>query len=184
MADSLTGRLLVASPALQDPNFARTVIFVCSHDVDGAFGLVLNRPLEVAVAAAVPEWPIPLAPLPVVFLGGPVDSAMLFALGQGERAATEAWSLSALPGLGVLDLTRIEEATALGVERSRVFAGYAGWGAGQLEAELMEEAWFVVDATTDDVFTVAPERVWHAALGRGVGPLAMYAFFPDDPAVN
>lgn len=184
MVELLTGKLLVASPALVDPDFARAVILVCSHDTQGAFGLVLNRALSVSVTTVVPEWPLPLASPPSVFSGGPVDVAALFALGQGAGASAEVWSLLALPGIGVLDLTRLEAAVALGVERSRVFAGYAGWGAGQLEAELAEEAWFVVDVTIDDVFTAEPERTWRAVLGRQLGALAMYAFFPDDSAVN
>lgn len=179
--ESLAGMLLVASPALTDPNFARAVVLICAHDGNGAFGLVLGRALDVAVATALPEWRVPLAAPPLVFSGGPVDIATLFALGHGEVVAAEAWALAVLPGLGVLDLSRVDEAVALGVERSRVFSGYAGWGAGQLEAELAEEAWLVAEATVEDVLTVEPERLWRTVLRRRVGALAMYAYFPDDP---
>jgi len=181
MDESLTGKLLVASPKLDDSNFERTVVLVCSHAGEGAFGLVLNRPLEVPVPAAAPDWPVPLAPPGALFHGGPVGTSMLFAIGEGAVTPREAWSLSVLPEIGVLDLTHIEDAIADGVSRSRVFAGYAGWGAGQLEGELAAEAWFVVDATAADIFTAQPERAWHVALERKVGPLAMYAYFADDP---
>ena len=178
---SLTGKLLVASPQLEGSSFARAVILVCSHDAEGAFGLVLNRALEVPALAAAPDWAVPLATPDRLFEGGPVGTSMLFAVGEGERAPAEAWSLAVLPGIGVLDLTRVQRAVASGVTRSRVFAGYAGWGAGQLDGELVGEAWFVVDATEADIFTSQPERAWHAALERKLGPLAMYAFFPDEP---
>lgn len=179
--EALTGKLLVASPQLDDSNFARTVILVCSHDAEGAFGLVLNRALEVPVAAAAPDWAVPLASPDVLFEGGPVGTSMLFALGEGRDVGAEAWSLAVLPGIGVLDLTRVERAVASGVTRSRVFAGYAGWGGGQLEGELIQEAWFVVEATEADIFSAHSERAWHVALERKVGPLAMYAFFADEP---
>ena len=184
MSESLTGKLLVASPILVDPNFSRTVVLVCSHDERGAFGLVLNRPLTASVAQYLPEWAGRVGEPTVVFNGGPVDPSAAFALGRGAKVEASGWSTPVLPGVGVVDLEQHPDVLDRGVERIRIFSGYAGWAAGQLESEIVGEGWFVVDATPDDVFTARPERVWHEVLRRQPSALAMFAFFPDDPSVN
>jgi len=178
-----TGRLLVATPILDDPSFWRTVVLLCSHDDEGSLGLVLNRPLESAVLDLVPEWRSFVASPQVVFSGGPVDELQGFALGRSDRVYEEPWWQPITPGVGMLgsegDPTTIE-----GVEHLRIFAGYAGWGGGQLEEELGEEAWFVVDPRPEDVFSPHPERLWHEVLARQRGELRLYAHFPPDPRYN
>ena len=191
-ARSLTGKLLVASPILLDPNFVRTVVLVCRHGADGAFGLVLNRPLPSPIGPHVRAWGLPLAPPDRVFDGGPVEPGAALALVMGREAqeAQEAqqvlsdrWLMEPLPGLGLINLDELE-ATPVGLRGARVFSGYAGWGSGQLEGEILEEAWFVVDARYADVFTSNPDRLWHDVLRRQSGELAIFASFPPDPLLN
>lgn len=185
-ARSLTGKLLVASPILLDPNFARTVMLVCRHDADGAFGLVLNRPLPLPIGPHVRAWGLPLVPPDRVFDGGPVepDAALALVMGcEAREALNDRWMMEPLPGLGMVNLDQLETAR-VGLQRARVFSGYAGWGSGQLEGEILEEAWFVVDARYEDAFTANPDRLWHDVLRRQPGELAMFASFPPDPALN
>lgn len=183
MSDLRAGRLLVATPLLDDPNFWRTVVLLCSHDEEGSFGLVLNRPLESAVLDLVPNWRSFVATPQVMFAGGPVDRTQGFALGRSREPIEEDWWAPVGPGVGLLGFEG--DPTTLGiVEHVRVFAGYAGWGAGQLEDEVAEEAWFVVEALPDDAFSAAPERLWQDVLDRQRGELRLFAHFPDDPRWN
>ena len=184
MDDSLTGRLLIASPTLLDPNFARTVVFMCAHGDEGAFGLVINRPLEADVLDHLPEWQRLASSPAVIFSGGPVEPDSAVALGcvRGETAA-EGWS-GVTDELGVFDLRAGPDLLGDSLERVRVFSGHAGWGAGQLEAEIEEEGWFVVDAEPGDPFSREPERLWREVLRRQPGRLAIFADFPVDPSVN
>ena len=184
MADSLAGKLFIASPILDDPNFARTVILICEHDEHGAFGLVLNRPLDAPVERYLTGFALPVAAPAVVFSGGPVDASAAFALGRGSQVLDAVWSRAVLPGLGLIDLERVPELVGEGIEATRVFSGYAGWTGGQLESEVLGEAWFVVDADVTTVLTAAPERMWREVLRRQPGSLAMFAFYPDDPRAN
>ncbi len=180
---SVAGKLVVASPALTDPNFNRTVVFIIRHDEEGAFGLVINRPLdEVFVQDHLPEWSTRAAHPPVVFRGGPVDPSVAFALGRfPENAVPPDESL--LPGVAVVDLGAAESPPE-SLEALRIFSGYAGWGAGQLEGELKESAWFVVDARPFDLFSDDPDSLWRGVLKRQRGPLAMFAHFPANPSHN
>jgi putative transcriptional regulator len=172
------GTLLVASPLLVDPNFYRTVVFVLQHDVDGAVGVVLNRPSEEPVDSHLPEWTRRLEDPPVIFVGGPVDRAVAIGLVHSDRPVEP----TALGGVGMVDLGSDPAAGTPGPVR--VFSGYAGWGPGQAEAEMAEGAWVVLDARADDVFSQAPEELWSAVLRRQGGRLAMLATFPVDPSMN
>jgi putative transcriptional regulator len=87
-------------------------------------------------------------------------------------------------GVGILDLRQSASEVAPGVAALRMFLGYAGWTAGQLEQELAEDAWFVVDVDHGDIFTGDPDRLWHRVLRRQPGKLAMFAYFPEDPTQN
>lgn len=184
MADLIPGKLLVATPILDEPAFRRTVILLCSHDAQGSFGLVLNRPLEAAVVDMLPEWRALVSAPHVLFAGGPVDRAQAFALGRSRSAEAEAWWTGITEEVGLLQIEGDDVSGLAGVEEVRLFAGYAGWSAGQLETEIAEEAWFVVDARPGDVFTTNPERLWHEVLARQAGGLALYAHFPPDPRLN
>ena len=184
MADSLAGRLLVASPKLVDPNFARAVVCVCAHDAGGAMGVVLNRPLPgVEVAEHLPEWRAALGDPATAFAGGPVEQSAALALGRLRGAAPGTrWTLITAR-LGLVDL-RSEPRDLDELEEMRIFLGYAGWAAGQLEAEIAEDAWFVVAAAESDPFTREPDTLWRDVLRRQGGQLAMFAYFPTEPGLN
>lgn len=185
MPDALAGRLLIATPNIEDPNFRRAVVLLCAHDGEGALGLVLNRPIEgEAVAAHLPHWAGLAAEPPVLFRGGPVSPAAVFALAASDDVPVAAWDLRVAPGLGLVDPGEGPERFAGRLARARVFAGYAGWGAGQLEGELDSHGWFVVDALPDDPFGARPDGLWREALRRQGGELARFASHPLQPNVN
>lgn len=197
---SLTGRLLVATPALADPNFDRAVVLLLDHDEEGSLGVVLNRPTPVDVADILEGWG-DLAGAPgVVFQGGPVslDSALGVAVIPGEegpapaapgsrprprRGAPIGWR-RVHGAIGLVDLDTPPELLAPALGSLRIFAGYAGWGPGQLEDELAEGAWYVVESEPGDVSSPDPERLWRAVLRRQRSELAMVATYPDDPSLN
>lgn len=187
MIASLVGRLLVATPLLEDPNFARTVILVCSHHPGGAFGLVLNRPSVEAVERRLPEWGATAAEPPVLFTGGPVQAEIVMALG-GHRGLFQAeWWSAVTPDVALIDLRHGPGCLDGSVQPMRMFAGYAGWGGGQLEAEIEEHAWFVVDSRAGDSFTARPEALWSNVLARQRGrnaDLALYANYPANARLN
>lgn len=181
---SLAGRLLVAAPALADPNFERTVILMLSHDDDGALGVVVNRPTDVPITSILPDWQAVVSQPDVVFRGGPVslDSALGLVILTNED---EPLGVRRVRGrLGVVDLDAPPEVVSPAVAGMRVFAGYAGWSPDQLESEIDEGAWYVVDAETTDAFTSAAEDLWRTVLRRQTGPLSWLATFPADPSLN
>ncbi|HKE52846.1 MAG TPA: YqgE/AlgH family protein [Actinomycetes bacterium] len=246
MSARLTGRLLVATPLLVDPNFRRTVVLILDHDEDGSLGVVVNRPTTIDVASVLEQWAELTTAPGVVFQGGPValDSALGLAAitGADGRVPVEKvngvgshdldGSLGAGPGtagdsasgpgsadagvtgnpadrepsdgeahnedeedeplgwrrvrgrIGLIDLDAPPQILAAEMSSLRIFAGYAGWGAGQLESEIDEGAWYVVDAELGDAFVAQPEDLWRAVLRRQPGELAFVATFPDDPSEN
>lgn len=186
----VVGRLLVATPTLDDPNFRRGVVLVVEHDPkEGTLGVVLNRPTEVPVDRVLPPWATLVTGPSVVFQGGPValDSALALARvpGAGDPLGWRALDgVPALSRLGLVDLDAPPEVLAGEVTELRVFAGYAGWGAGQLRSEIAEGAWFVLPSEPHDVFIEDPTRLWRHVLRRQGGELAIVATFPDDPNLN
>ncbi|WP_165989429.1 YqgE/AlgH family protein [Streptomyces sp. YIM 98790] len=182
-ASSLAGRLLVATPALADPNFLRAVVLMLDHDGDGALGVILNRPTPVGVAEVLEPWADLAGEPGVVFQGGPValDAALALAVAPGESPL--GWR-RVHGSIGLVDLEAPPEVLAAEVGSLRVFAGYAGWGSGQLERELDEGAWYVVDSEPGDVSAPDPERLWRAVLRRQRSNLALLATYPDDPSLN
>ena len=176
----LKGKLLVSSPALHDPNFRKTVVLIAHHDEDGAMGLVLSRPSDVAGVDAAPA----LEGLPgsndPVFVGGPVEPTALMVLAEFDDV-----DAAAAPIFGSVGFMPAEaEPDELAIRRFRLFSGYAGWGAGQLEAEIAEEAWIIVDAEADDAFAADPEELWRSVLRRHGGPLTLMERMPFDPGLN
>jgi putative transcriptional regulator len=184
------GRLLVATPLLDDPNFRRGVVLVVEHDPgEGTLGVVLNRPTEVPVDRVLPPWATLVTGPSVVFQGGPValDSALALARVPGSDDPLGWRALDGIPAvarLGLVDLDAPPEVLAAEVTELRVFAGYAGWGAGQLRSEIDEGAWFVLPGEPHDVFIDDPEQLWRKVLRRQGGELAIVATFPDDPSLN
>jgi len=179
---SLRGQLLVAGPALVDPNFRRTVVLIGEHGDEGAMGVVLNRVSTALVDEAIPPLVQLTGPDEPVYLGGPVQPQAVVVL--ADFADVEQAGVLVVDNVGFLP-GEIEDTTAIGELRGlRVFAGYAGWAAGQLESELAEGAWIVVPARSSDVFTSEPEALWSEVLRREGGPLAILALLPDDPRVN
>jgi putative transcriptional regulator len=181
----LTGRLLVATPLLSDPNFRRAVVLMLDHSDEGGLGVVVNRPLEVDVAAVLPGWQ-PYATAPGrLFQGGPValDSALGVVAVPGGSAEPNGVR-RIIGSLGVVDLDAPPQVVVSGVAGLRIFAGYAGWSGGQLEVEIGEGAWYVVDAEARDPFSDTPERLWRQVLRRQRGELALVSTYPDDPLHN
>ena len=181
----LTAKLLVAAPSLDDPNFRRTVVFLLAHGEMGALGVVLNRPSEGTVDEILPVWSMAAAPPGRVFVGGPVSLDSVIGLGwvDGEPDP-EGGFTSVLGPAGTIDLH--QEPADLGddLRFARLFAGSAGWAAAQLENEIAEGAWFVVDAEPTDVFTPDPDDLWRTVLRRQPGKLAWYANAVGDTRFN
>jgi putative transcriptional regulator len=184
---STARRLLVSVPTLADPNFFRSVVFMVEHTDDGALGLVLNQPTETALDAVLEAWGPYAAPPEVAFVGGPVQQheAAIGLARVGGVDATDAWQ-PLLGRVGTIDLGRDPLDAHPDIETVRVFAGYSGWGPGQLEGELEAGGWHVVDALPDDLLTPDPDGLWRAVLRRQGGDLAMGANYPlgGGPAVN
>ena len=184
-SNRLNGRLLVASPTLLDENFRRSVILVLDHSRDGALGLVVNRPTELEVGSVLPAWQ-PFATQPGrLFRGGPVelDSALGLVAVPGHSEHPDGVRLL-LGSVGLVDLDSQPETIVPGLAGLRIFAGYAGWSAGQLESEIDEGAWHVVDAEPRDAFSDTPHRLWRDVLRRQRGRLAMLSSYPEDPSLN
>ncbi len=181
-----SGRLLVASPSLVDPNFTGTVVLLLDHDGDGTLGVVLNRPSPVAVAAVLPDWAPSVEPPEVLFEGGPVSTdAALAVAGVPESEGPEPIGFRRLFGtIGIIDLDTPREVLAPAMTALRIFAGYSGWGAGQLEAEIAEGSWYVVDVAVADVFAGSPTKLWRTVVRRQPSELAWISTRPVDPAEN
>lgn len=179
---SLRGQLLIASPALIDPNFARTVVLIAEHNEDGALGVVLNRRTPATISDAVPPLESVVGGEEHIHVGGPVSQEGVLLLAEFEDREE---SLRLVFGnVGFLAAEADDEALAPKVNRVRAFAGHSGWGPDQLEAELAREDWVIDEATTDDVFTKDPEALWSGVLERKGGQFALLARMPPDPSVN
>ena len=178
------GSLLVASQRLNDPNFQRTVVLLIAHDPGGVVGVVLNRPSDTEVAAALPSFGAAVTAPAVVFVGGPVVPEGALVLGEVDEPDSEIGWRAVVGGIGLLDLNRIEgDGAGLppAVRRARLFAGHAGWGAGRLEGEIAAGGWFVVEAAPDDVFTSDPGRLWGGVLRRQGG---IFQTISEHPSSN
>jgi putative transcriptional regulator len=182
MSESLAGQLLLASPSLRDPNFARAVVLVGVHNDVGAMGVVLNRPSAVTVREAVPQLEPAVDELEPVYVGGPVQPTSVVCLAEFlDPSLAELLVLGRIgfpaPSTGIGELA---ESTA----RRRVFAGYAGWSDGQLDAEVEQGDWIAEAALPEDVFSEVPQDLWRTVLTRMGGTYALIARMPIDPTVN
>lgn len=181
---SLTGKLLVASPQLRDPNFAQTVVLMIQHESQGAFGVILNRPGDKTVQEV---WEMigkePCECQEPVYVGGPVPGPLI-ALHMSDSLSDQ----QVLPGLYVTaQATAFDELVKLAEPAFRIYSGHAGWAAGQLESELKLGGWLTIDADRDDVFA-DPEGLWKQVTSRiGLSILAPNLKpdqVPRDPGLN
>ena len=179
--DSVRGQLLIAGPALGDPNFWRTVVLVVEHNDEGALGLVLNRPSEATVGDAVPELRELVDPAQDLLVGGPVQQSAVIVLAEFDDPGDAA--LMAFDDVGILR-TGPEAEPPPGMRATRAFAGHAGWGPGQLDGELERGDWILEPARRSDAFTQEPLDLWTSVLVRKGGSYALVARMPADPSVN
>ncbi|MGI9603253.1 MAG: YqgE/AlgH family protein [Acidimicrobiales bacterium] len=177
MTNQLRGCLLVATTNMNDPNFDRTVVFVIEHSPEGAVGVVLNRPLDLPVSEALPEWADAASEPAVLFSGGPVGHENALALqahGEDDQFI--------IPGVTMADLAEPPADPYQSIVR--IYSGYSGWDGGQLEGELAVGAWWVFDAVPDDIFATDPDEVWPAVLRRQGGDFRILADYPRAPWLN
>jgi len=177
--------LLVATPILLDPNFADSVVLLLDADEQGALGVVLNRPTTVPVSDVLEPWAGVVARPEVLFRGGPVST-------EGALAVARLRSSDDVPvgfrgvadSLGLIDLDTPVELVDGSLAGLRIYAGYAGWGAGQLEAEIEEGSWYVVPSLPPDWFRDDTTSLWRDVLRRQPGELAWHSTRPLDPDLN
>ena len=179
MSESLRGSLLIAAPQLLDPNFRRTVVLVADHGDEGAMGVILNRPSGMTVADAAPDLEELVGPDAPIYAGGPVQPTSGVVLAEVAEADEPVFGdVVLVPGLG--ELADVID----GAGNVRVFAGYAGWGPGQLDDELGRDDWIVAPAQAGDVFSEDPDTLWGSVLERKGGQYALLARMPEDPSQN
>lgn len=178
------GRLLVATPRLLHPDFARAVVFLLDHDDEGALGVVINRPTELPLHAVLPAWSDAVVDPPMLFTGGPVETESALGVAVAAGLGPEDAFKRLVGDYGLVDLEAEPLHVLGGVVGVRVFSGYAGWGSGQLEFEIQEGSWYVVEAEATDVLDPKPEHLWRTVLRRQPGDLAYLATLPEDPTLN
>ena len=178
---SLRGELLISGGGLYDPNFRHTVILVGEHNADGALGVVLNRALNVTVQESLPTLSHLVPAGAPLFQGGPVQPATPVFL--AELAHSGLADIPVFGSVGFLagDLSADIEPKIL---RARVFAGYAGWSPGQLEAEMEVGSWILEPAREEDVFTDSPDLLWSRVLSRKGPEYRLLSRMPYDPSMN
>lgn len=177
------GRLVVATHELTERTFRRAVVLLLAYDRhEGAAGVVLNRPTGVELPDLLRRWEALAASPAVLFMGGPIGRDTVIGVARTDRDVevdVAGWRQIG-EGLGAVDLSS-DPGLADGLEAVRLFAGYAGWGEGQLEREIASGAWFVVPADPDDPLTATPAGLWRAVLARQGG---LFTTVPDDPGLN
>lgn len=183
--DNATGKLLVATPRTGGKVFRRSVVLVLQHDEQGAQGVVLNHPMHAHVSAVLPSWQDYVTHPPNVFQGGPValDSALGLVTVPGDHLEMMGVRLL-FRGIGLVDLDVPPLVVMPRVAGLRIFAGYAGWSDGQLEQEIRDGGWYVVESEARDAFTPEPQTLWSTVLRRQRGNLAFVASLPEDPTMN
>jgi putative transcriptional regulator len=180
--DSLAGQFLIASPSILDPSFRRSVVFITAHTEEGAVGLIVNRCSDATVREAVPQL-APVADLDdPVFVGGPVNPDGVAVLAEFDDPDDA--GVVVLDDVGFMALDEALEEEPPRVQRTRVFAGVAGWGPEQLDDEYERQDWIVEPADSNDIFTEDPEGLWSALLRRKGGQYELVARMPIDPSLN
>ena len=179
--ESLRGQLLISSGGLYDPNFRHTVVLMGEHNADGALGVVLNRALDVTVEQAIPPLSdlVPVGEL--LFQGGPVQPESPVLLAEFRDPASADILVFESVGFLVGDVSKDIHPEIL---RARVYAGYSGWGPGQLEAEMAADSWIIEPAGVEDVFTDAPGLLWSRVLQRKGPEYERLSRMPYDPSMN
>ena len=182
---SLAGRLLVATALIDEVTFRRSVVLMLEQNADGAMGLVLNQPLDVDVRAVLPAWQPHVTAPGRLFRGGPVgtDTALGVVAVPGDGPEPEGVR-RLFASIGLVDLDTPPQAVMGGLAGLRIYAGYAGWAAGQLEQEIDEDAWLDAVCLATDVFTPDPDGLWSEVLDRQGGEYRLLARMPDDPSLN
>lgn len=184
--DELVGKLLVATP-LTGGDFERSVVVVLAHSSEGSQGVVLNDPLEADVDAVLPSWQSVVVQPPLLYQGGPVGTEAAMGLawvpGSGDDEALVGLH-SALPDICLVDLDAPVEIIADSSAAIRVFVGYAGWGSGQLEDEIAEGAWFVVNLEAADMFRSSTTTLWRDVLVRQRNAMSLVTTYTDTPEAN
>jgi putative transcriptional regulator len=184
--DVAPGALLVAMPSLVDPTFAGTVVYVLDHTASGTVGVVLGRPSQVAIRDVLPGW-YELAVEPGVFhVGGPCETDTALCLGTTPSGGAAGPGLRPVAGeVHLVDLDADPDEVADHLTGLRVFAGYAGWAAGQLATEIADGAWACVPGRAGDVLsTLSGPELWRQVVGRQTGRLGVLSTAPVDPSVN
>jgi putative transcriptional regulator len=180
--ESARGKLLIAGPALLDPNFWRTVVLVVEHNEDGALGLVLNRPSETSVHDAVPQLEELVDGDQLLHIGGPVQPSSVIVLARLEDPSDAA--LLSFDDIGVIGAGDGSDGPVAGVREGRAFVGHSGWGPSQLDGELERGDWITETARREDAFSQQPSELWITVLTRMGGSYALVARMPPDPSVN
>jgi putative transcriptional regulator len=187
------GSLLLAGPMLTEPTFAGSVIALLEHDDDGSLGVILNRPSEVPVEDVLPGWEVAVTGRPVLFHGGPVglDSALAVGLLPPQEPLSSTSPIAGSmrlvqSGWGLVDLDSDLDVVTAQIPALRIYAGYAGWSAGQLNAEVFEGAWFVIDCADplSDLWTSEPDTLWSRLVARQDSEMRLLLHRPQDPADN
>jgi putative transcriptional regulator len=192
--ESLAGHLLVATPRLADPNFSRCVLLVLDHGEHGALGVVIDRPGGVRVDRVLPRWHSLATPPAELFAGGPVARNALIGLVRltsrnaafDEGARPVGWRelVDAEQPVGTVDLAADPGGSDEAIVGVRLFSGYAGWDSDQLEEEIDQGSWYVVQAEARDPISADPEGLWRRVLRRQGGALSLVSGYPPDPAFN
>lgn len=181
-----SGSLLLAGTDLTEPTFRRTVVYIIEHSDAGTIGVILNRPSQTDVDTLLPSWSQVVAHPPAIFVGGPVrtDSALCLGLLRSPAHAVDR-DLRIVEGrVALVDLDADPGRLGDAVDVVRVFAGYAGWGMGQLQGELWRGDWIVADSMPADVVAPAHVDLWSAVLRRQRWPLPMLATHPIEVLRN
>lgn len=183
--DPVPGDILVASVLLSEGIFNATVILVLDSDADGALGVILNELSQTPLEAVLPDWAGTVSEPQLLFHGGPVSPNGAICLASVMNAGEEPPGWRRLfETVGLLHLDTPIEIVAGAYRDLRIFAGYAGWSAGQLQSELEQGLWHVVSATYTDVFSATPLELWRSVLRRQPSELAFFATWTEDPELN